>query len=297
MGIEDVAFELYGLAREDFTAARNVRAKEAKDCGDRELAAAVQALRKPTAGAWLLNQLMRQHRGEVEQVLELGTRLRAAQGTSGAVELRALDGQRRRLTRSVALQAVAIGQGVGQKVSAQVSAEVEGTLRSAMVDPGAGAALATGLITDTFSSTGLEPVDLSRVVALTGVAAGRSGSGTTRGASGGNARSTARDERAITVAQQAVAQAEETLGAARETSQEVRRRAVEVRRRREDLESELGEARRHLEELNERVAAATEAEDAARRAQISATHGERAAVESAGRARQRLNALLDDTRT
>jgi hypothetical protein len=31
MGIEDVADELYGLAPEDFTAARNARAKAAKD--------------------------------------------------------------------------------------------------------------------------------------------------------------------------------------------------------------------------------------------------------------------------
>ena len=34
MGIEDVADELYGLAPEDFTAARNARAKVAKDDGE-----------------------------------------------------------------------------------------------------------------------------------------------------------------------------------------------------------------------------------------------------------------------
>ena len=41
MGIEDVADELYGLAPEDFTAARNARAKAARTDGDRELTAAV----------------------------------------------------------------------------------------------------------------------------------------------------------------------------------------------------------------------------------------------------------------
>ena len=59
MSIDDVAQELYALVPEEFTAARNARAKEAKAAGDAELAAQVQALRKPTAGAWLLNQLVR----------------------------------------------------------------------------------------------------------------------------------------------------------------------------------------------------------------------------------------------
>jgi hypothetical protein len=143
MEIADVAHQLYGLPPEEFTAARNACAKAAKDGGDRELAASVTALRKPTAGAWLLNQLVRRHRGEVDGVLELGVRLRAAQGTLGAADLRALDEQRRQLTRAVARQAVAIAVAAGRKVSAQVTADVEETLRSAMVDPEAGAALAT----------------------------------------------------------------------------------------------------------------------------------------------------------
>jgi hypothetical protein len=66
----------------------------------------------------------------------------------------------------VAVQAVANATGAGRKVSPQVAADVEETLRSAMVDPNAGAALASGRLTDNFSSNGLEPVDLSRVVAL-----------------------------------------------------------------------------------------------------------------------------------
>ncbi len=192
MGIEDVADELYGLPPEEFTAARNTRAKAAKDDGDRELAAAVTALRKPTAGAWLLNQLVRQHRGEVDAVLELGIRLRAAQGTLGAADLRALDEQRRQLTRAVARQAVAIAVSAGRKVSTQVAADVEETLRSAMVDPDAGAALATGLLTDTFSSNGLEPVDVARVVALGERATGRAAPAPTRTATTSDAVAQAR---------------------------------------------------------------------------------------------------------
>lgn len=114
----------------------------------------------------VLNQLVRQHPGEVERVLDLGGRLRAAQGTLGASELRVLGEQRRKLTSTVAQQAADIGREKGRNVSAQVIAEVEETLRSAMVDADAGAALATGLLVDTFRATGLEPVDLSGVVAV-----------------------------------------------------------------------------------------------------------------------------------
>ena len=296
MGIEDVADELYGLPPEEFTAARNTCAKAAKDDGDRELAAAVTALRKPTAGAWLLNQLVRQHRGEVDGVLELGIRLRAAQGTLGAADLRALDEQRRQLTRAVARQAVAIAVAAGRKVSPQVTADVEETLRSAMVDPDAGAALATGLLTDTFSSNGLEPVDVARVVALSSGASRAAGRAPTRTATTSDAVAQARAERAaraLADAERAVEAAEEDLRTALDASERAKQTAVEARRRREEVESQLAEVRRRLADLEKQAAASSDAEDSARRAQVSATRAERAAVESASRARHELQTLLD----
>jgi hypothetical protein len=297
MGIEDVADELYGLAPEDFTAARNARAKAARTDGDRELTAAITSLRKPTAGAWLLNQLVRQHRGEVESVLELGIRLRAAQGTLGAADLRALDEQRRQLTRAVAQQAVANGVTAGRRVSPQVAADVEESLRSAMVDPDAGAALASGLLTDTFSSNGLEPVDLSRVVALADRVTGRSG-----GAPGAvaNGQRSPSDAKALAAAARVVADAQrvldETERAAEEAHAAAERATVDAvvaRRRREDLESELAAVRQRLADLEVQVTAISDTEDAARRAQLSAARAERSAVEAATRARHELQALLD----
>lgn len=296
MAIDELAFELYGLAPEDFTAARNARVKELKGTGDRGLAAAVHGLHKPTAGAWLLNQLVRRHRAEVEQVLDLGIRLRAAQGTLAAADLRALDVQRRELTRAVAGTAVAIGRDAGRAVSAQVFSLVEESLRSAMVDPDAGRALATGLLIDTFSSTGLEPVDVSRVVALSGIAVGRRSvtEKPTATASEETVRSTQQHAAAITGAQRALDDANQALEAARRVSDEARRLAVRARRRREDLQSELDEGRRHLEDLEKRVLAATESEGAATRAQVTATRDERSAIGSAEQARGRLDTLLSD---
>lgn len=282
MRIEDVADELYALAPEDFTAARNARAQEAKAAGETDLAASLRTLRKPTAGAGLLNRFVRERGEEVEQVLELGARLRAAQGTLGAAELRALDAQRRALTRAVARQAADLARADGRNVSPAVLGAVEETLRSAIVDAAVGAAVASGLLTDTVSASGLEPVDLSRVVAL--------------GVDGPAARRPAADvERqpdaaAVAAAEQALADAEESLRAARDAAEEARQRAVGARRRREEAEASLETARRRVAELEQLLGDESDAEDAARRAQLAATRDERSATEAVTRARHRLDA-------
>lgn len=292
MSIEDVAAELYGLAPEEFTAARNARAKGAKAGGDAELAAQVQSLRKPTAGAWLLNQLVRQHADLVQQVLDLGGQLRAAQGTLGADELRALDRQRRQLTRAVAEQAAGLGRAAGRRVTAATTAEVEETLRSAMVDAVAGAALATGLLTDTFSSTGLDPVDLSRVVALPPVGGTASAPPATAASQAADHADAARQRR-VADAEGAMAEAESALKRARTVLEQATRDAVEAQERRARLEAEREEARRRLEELDGQVATATEAAESAARGQDAAQREEASAAEAAARCRERLEELLE----
>jgi hypothetical protein len=292
VSIEDVAAELYGLAPEEFTAARNARAKGAKAGGDAELAAQVQSLRKPTAGAWLLNQLVRQHADLVQQVLDLGGQLRAAQGTLGADELRALDRQRRQLTRAVAEQAAGLGRAAGRRVTAATTAEVEETLRSAMVDAVAGAALATGLLTDTFSSTGLDPVDLSRVVALPPVGGTASAPPATAASQAADHADAARQRR-VADAEGAMAEAESALKRARTVLEQATRDAVEAQERRARLEAEREEARRRLEELDGQVATATEAAESAARGQDAAQREEASAAEAAARCRERLEELLE----
>ena len=290
MSIEEVAHELYGLVPEEFTSARNARAKDAKASGDPELAARVQALRKPTAGAWLLNQLVRRHEEEVTQVLDLGARLRSAQGTLGAAELRDLDRQRRLLTHAVAEQARSMARQDGRRVSNQAVADVEETLRSAMVDAAAGAALRTGLLTDTFSSTGLDPVDLSRVVALAdAVTVATPDVSQDEPTAGGDAPDPVR-ERRLADARAAAAEAQETVRTAREAADRAREAEAEAGGRREQLESARDEARRRLEELESQVATAVEAHEAATRERERAVREEAAAVEGA----ERLAEELDD---
>ena len=70
--------DLYGLDPAQFVAARNQLAKELRAGGDKDGAAAVAKLRRPTATAWALNQLARQRPELVDAALAAGARLRAA---------------------------------------------------------------------------------------------------------------------------------------------------------------------------------------------------------------------------
>lgn len=84
--------DLYALPLGEFTAARDRLAKALKDAGDKEGAAAVKALRKPSTAAWAVNQLARRYPARVDAFLKAADRLRAAQrgalGPKGAQELR-----------------------------------------------------------------------------------------------------------------------------------------------------------------------------------------------------------------
>lgn len=71
--------ELYALPLDQFVAARDALAKELRAAKDREGAAAVKALRKPSAAAAAVNHLARRSPGAVERLLALGDELRRAQ--------------------------------------------------------------------------------------------------------------------------------------------------------------------------------------------------------------------------
>jgi len=70
--------ELYRLPRDEFTGARNELAKRLRGDGRRAEAEKVKELRKPTAAAWIVNQLSRQARGDVKKLLSAGERMRRA---------------------------------------------------------------------------------------------------------------------------------------------------------------------------------------------------------------------------
>jgi hypothetical protein len=76
---EGAVDELYGLPLEEFTPRRDELAKQLRATGKREEAAWVKALRKPSAAAWLVNQLVRTQKSDTRLMLERGDALRLTQ--------------------------------------------------------------------------------------------------------------------------------------------------------------------------------------------------------------------------
>ena len=79
MTLDEATDRLYGVDLDDFGAERTRLAKELGAAGQTTDAAAFAKLRKPTTAAWVLNQLARRNRRDVDLLLDAGHRLRQAQ--------------------------------------------------------------------------------------------------------------------------------------------------------------------------------------------------------------------------
>jgi hypothetical protein len=151
-----LAGELYGGLPADFTPERTAAEKAAKADGDKELAAAVKLLKKPSVGAWAVNLLVRRETEQIDQVLTLAESLRAAAEALDGAELRALTKQRRQLTSALTTRARQLALEHGTRLTQAVADQVEGTLNAAMLDAGAADAVRTGMLVTTLSATGVD---------------------------------------------------------------------------------------------------------------------------------------------
>ena len=144
MDLDTVVDELYGLLPDDFAATRKSRAGEARAAGDRDLAAAIRQLRRPTTSAWLANLLVRERPVEIAALLELGTALLKAQSDLAGAEMRRLSQRRQDVVAPLSDAARRLARDLGREVSESTIRELEETLDAAVADSEARAALASG---------------------------------------------------------------------------------------------------------------------------------------------------------
>jgi hypothetical protein len=166
MDLAAAAAELYALPPGEFIAARKDKAKAAKAAGDAEAARQIGRLPKPNAAAWAVNMLVRHRPGEIAAALELGESFRRAQEEGDAQALRDLGGQRHRVLADVVRSGRDLAGELGNALSDAAATELEQTLRAAISDPAAAAAVRSGLLVRGLFTSGLEPVDLSGAVAV-----------------------------------------------------------------------------------------------------------------------------------
>ncbi|MGA2208782.1 MAG: hypothetical protein ABSH30_04010 [Acidimicrobiales bacterium] len=289
-----IAEELYGLAPSEFTARRDGEAADARRRGDRELAVAIKALKRPTSSAWLVNQLVRQRREPVDELLELGEALRQAQDELAGSDLRRLSQQRRQVVGALVAAAKGLAAAIGQKVSEEATREVESTLEAALADPAAGEAVRSGRLTTALSSSGLGSLGLEAAAS----APARTqptpppAASPTRPRAAGAGREAARSlrlEAAEQVLREAVAEAASTAEEAARAEQ----RATATRDGHRRLRRAISELETHLAELQADETQATQQLRVDERSAEDAGRSAKAAERRAEQARRTLERLKD----
>ena len=266
--VEEAADELYALSPREFTAARDARAKEARDAGDKEAAAEIKVLRKPTVTAWLANQLVRQHADEVRPLLELGSALRAATATVSGPQLRELSRQRNDVVRALVRQARRLAADAGQAVSEDVARGLEETLNAALADPGQAELLLQGRLSAQLKHSGYGPAEgpsstAGKLPAAPAKAKKAAAGRQPTAAEQRRAERRDRLERELAEAWPAARAAADARSAAEQQAKQAADEAKGIRRRVEGLRAELAAAEEDLAKATAASEQATEARDAA----------------------------------
>ena len=152
--LASTAAELYGLDPGEFVAARSDAEKRARAAGDRELAARLKALPKPTAAAWIANQLVRQHPEGIAGLRELGAGLREATATLERDQLKSLSQQQNRVIQALVAQGRALAKAAGHAMSETTERGLDATLRAALADEDLADQLASGQLATALEHVG-----------------------------------------------------------------------------------------------------------------------------------------------
>ncbi len=312
MDLADVADELYAVPPEDFIAERTAARDRAKAAGDKALATDIGALPKPSTAAWVCNLLVRRKHEEIAQLVELGAMMREAQVNLSGDQLKELGKQRSQVVAALARQARALASAEGHRVSTAIAEQVEETLRAAVADPDAGAALLGGRLTASLSYNGFGPVDLSGAVASTARSAAtpakeeeekaparkrsdgdRAAREQRRKEAEERARREAEEARRRELAQ-AELDAEEAAAVARDTAaaaESAEQRGADTAARREELQARVAELQQELRRTEQRVTAAGADLQEAEHRRDAAVRRAQTAVSIRDRSQQRLERL------
>ncbi|MFD9741513.1 hypothetical protein [Umezawaea sp. NPDC059074] len=149
--VDRAADELYTLPPSEFVAARK---RLVDSAGDRGVAKAIGALRRPTVAAWAVNLVVRGGGSEWEEALELGELLREAQRRLHGSELRRLDVRRREMVGVLtSLAESCVGGLPGDALE-----QVRNTFIAAMADEGMAAQVCSGRLVKGLEYSGFGPV-------------------------------------------------------------------------------------------------------------------------------------------
>ena len=153
--------ELYGADPDAFMERRKALVAAAREAGDKESAAAIAALRKPTRAAWVVNRLARAEPSAAGRLADLAGELRAAEAAKDGRRLRELSAARGALIDGLTNRALAADGSGGSDPPAALRAEVTATLTAALADPETAAGFAAGTLTKAAQWSGFGYADFA----------------------------------------------------------------------------------------------------------------------------------------
>src|SRR5262245_741604 len=234
MAHDEVA-QLYGVPLDEFVPRRNVLAGELRKAGDKERAAEVAKLKRPTVAAWAVNQLARRNRKDLDLLLDAGPRVRTGQvealerGDPAQFEQARRDHERAVLGLvGAARDLLASERGAATD---QTLSSIERTLRYASIDDEHRPALASGTLTVEVAAPGFG--------AFTGISL--------PARAPAPKRESAREHKAR------IAAAEADLKEARKREQEAHRRVAAAEKELAGAEDALAAAQANTREAEERL--------------------------------------------
>jgi chromosome segregation ATPase len=237
--LDEIADELYGLAPEEFTAARTAREKEARQARDQKLAAGIHHLAKPTVAAWLANQLARERPDEFQALPDLGAGLRQATERLVGDDLRQLSRQQHELVYALVEQAKQLARASGHPVSEATARGLEDTLYAALADEHAAEQLLAGRLTEPLERSGFGDWATTDARAPSHVAPARAPQ-----------RRQQRGEEQLRRAERDLAEAERALTKATKARDETQVKAADADQAAVAAQGEVEELRRQLDEAS-----------------------------------------------
>jgi hypothetical protein len=159
--LEQALDELYAAAPEEFVAERKRLAKELKADGHDADADHLSGLRKPVVAAWALNRLARDHRRDIDLLLDTGHRLRQAQAGVLRGDAREAFEQAQRTERDAIGRLVREAERLlGERggASASVLEQISASLHAAAVSDKGREILAAGQFTEPLELAGFDAV-------------------------------------------------------------------------------------------------------------------------------------------
>ena len=284
MAVDDPVAALYQLPPDEFVAGRSTLVKQLKAAGEKEAAADVGRLKKPTVAAWALNQVRRLDPDALADFEASVARLRDVQdkavGGDRTVDLRSAVADRREHAARVVQAAGRALREIGRDPDQQQAA-IGATVEAAAADPSVEELLHDGRLTTDRSAPGFDPTAWAAPVGPrpdrdAPVARPRKGAPTSPALDAKRRRALAKEAR------QALAVADRQLKTAEKQAAAAEAEVAAAQKRVDGLENELRSARHELTELDRAAQTVRRDLDATRRRQQAAADAAADAAAGAG---------------